>query len=345
MGDSGTLFQSYNASASNAAQFNISHSYGAVTISNARGALTLNGNITGTAANASQLTSIAGDAFVRGNGGGAWGSRTYNFSGDSTQGLKSGFYDISSGTNMPTTDWYHLIASAHSNSYSGNQYEFHMATAFWDKSSFYMRSISPGAVGAWRLLLTNGNYNSYSPTLTGTGASGTWGISVTGSASSAAMLTGSAHTNGSDGWFRSAGQAGLYCETYAVGWYATQAGRIDTYNNASIYSAGNITAYSDERTKKDWLPLIDNFVEKLSKIKSGSYSRTDYEGRQVGVSAQDLQKILPESVPISDDENKTLSVAYGNAALVSAVEIAKEVVDLRARVAHLEQLISKLIES
>jgi hypothetical protein len=41
---------------------------------------------------------------------------------------------------------------------------------------------------------------------------------------------------------------------------------------------------------------------------------------------------------------KTLSVSYGNAALASSVELAKEVVDLRARVAMLESLISKLID-
>ena len=38
---------------------------------------------------------------------------------------------------------------------------------------------------SWKTLLASDNYNSYSPTLTGTGASGTWAINVTGSASSA----------------------------------------------------------------------------------------------------------------------------------------------------------------
>ena len=36
--------------------------------------------------------------------------------------------------------------------------------------------------------LTTSNYNSYAPTLTGTGASGTWGISITGNAASATKL-------------------------------------------------------------------------------------------------------------------------------------------------------------
>jgi hypothetical protein len=46
---------------------------------------------------------------------------------------------------------------------------------------------SPG----WRVALNNNNYNSYAPSLTGTGASGSWGISVTGSSAS---CTGNAAT-------------------------------------------------------------------------------------------------------------------------------------------------------
>ena len=35
---------------------------------------------------------------------------------------------------------------------------------------------------AWTMMLTTSNYNSYAPSLTGSGASGTWGISITGNA-------------------------------------------------------------------------------------------------------------------------------------------------------------------
>ena len=41
----------------------------------------------------------------------------------------------------------------------------------------------------WITVLTSNNYNSYSPTLTGTGASGTWGISVSGNAATATKAT------------------------------------------------------------------------------------------------------------------------------------------------------------
>lgn len=40
---------------------------------------------------------------------------------------------------------------------------------------------SGNAWTAWKVLLASDNFNSYAPTLTGTGASGTWGISISGS--------------------------------------------------------------------------------------------------------------------------------------------------------------------
>ncbi|MDD3288997.1 MAG: hypothetical protein PHX43_08385, partial [Alphaproteobacteria bacterium] len=40
---------------------------------------------------------------------------------------------------------------------------------------------SGGGFSPWRTVLHSGNYTSYSPSLTGSGASGTWGISITGS--------------------------------------------------------------------------------------------------------------------------------------------------------------------
>lgn len=128
--------------------------------------ISISGNAA-TATNSSQLGGIGLANFVRGTGASSWGYRTTNISGDSLQGVNSGFYDGSSMTNMPTTDWYHLIVNSHYNSYSGNQYEFHIATPFWDKSNFYMRSISPGAIGTWRQLLHNGNYSSYALPLSG----------------------------------------------------------------------------------------------------------------------------------------------------------------------------------
>jgi hypothetical protein len=111
---------------------------------------------------------------------------------------------------------------------------------------------------------------------------------------------------------------------------------------SSVSSSGDVTAHSDERLKKDWSPLQDDFVAKLAKVKSGTYTRIDTEMRQVGVGAQSLQPLIKEAV--YENVEGTLSVAYGNAAMVSAVELAKDNVELRARIEKLEALVAKLIE-
>lgn len=95
---------------------------------------------------------------------------------------------------------------------------------------------------------------------------------------------------------------------------------------------GNITASSDERLKKDWDSLPDDFVERLANVLHGSFTRIDTGARQVGVGARSLRELLPEAVSGDD----VLSVAYGNAALVSAIQLAIELLKLRDRVAALE---------
>jgi hypothetical protein len=52
----------------------------------------------------------------------------------------------------------------------------------------YFRQGYAGSWGTWLTMLSSANYNSYSPTLTGGGASGTWGIDITGTAGSASSV-------------------------------------------------------------------------------------------------------------------------------------------------------------
>lgn len=146
-----------------------------------------------------------------------------------------------------------------------------------------------------------------------------------GSASSsttAAYLSGrDAFTNGSDGWFRSNGQAGWYNQTYAGGIYMIDTTWVRTYNDKYLYSStyiacgGDITAYySDERLKKD-IVKIDGALAKVMALNGVYYTPNDFameqkveikQNRKVGVIAQNVQKILPEVVSIAAfdlDEN------------------------------------------
>ena len=107
-------------------------------------------------------------------------------------------------------------------------------------------------------------------------------------------------------------------------------------NSGNITAQGNVTAYSDDRIKRNWQVFSPTIIEDLASVKSGRYERTDTEEPmvQVGVSAQSLQKILPECV--QEGSTGMLSVAYGNAALAMCVELAKEIQVLKKRIQTLE---------
>lgn len=106
-------------------------------------------------------------------------------------------------------------------------------------------------------------------------------------------------------------------------------------DSGNLTMTGNVTAYSDERIKRDWASLPNDFIERLAKVKNGTYTRIDGGQRQVGVGAQSLMDLMPEAV--SKDYRGTYAVAYGNAALAAVVELSKEIVSLRSRLRELEQ--------
>lgn len=113
-----------------------------------------------------------------------------------------------------------------------------------------------------------------------------------------------------------------------------------TFNGTNLTVGGNVIANSDESLKTNWRDFPVGFVDQLATVKSGTYDRVDMELTQEGVSAQSLQPLLPFSVLAGEDGK--LSVAYGNAALVSAIELAKRVVEQDVRIAKLEALVAQL---
>jgi hypothetical protein len=241
-----------------------------------------------------------------------------------------------------------------------------------------VRGRNSGTLTAWRVVLDSTNYTSYAPSLTGSGASGTWGIAITGNSGNTSSISNavggtytwtgpnrfqsSTNTSGSadvplqafstsgNGAIMAFHRGGVYAinmgldsdNVFRIGGWSAAANRFQMDMSGNLTMAANVTAHSDERLKKDWTPLTDDFIAKLAKLKSGTYTRIDSGERQVGVGAQSLQPLLPEAVLA--DSDGTLSVAYGNAALVSAVELAKDNVELRARIEKLEAMVAKLIE-
>jgi hypothetical protein len=211
--------------------------------------------------------------------------------------------------------------------------------------SFRNRNGDNGTFIGWRQIIHSGNYSEYALPLSGGTISGNQ--TITGNLTvSSGNVTGNGIILADDGDIVDLNDG--YCAmrfSYGVRIHSANRGgsAVHTlHSNGTFTSSGDITAYSDERLKTDWAPVAGDFVEQLAKVKSGTYTRIDNNKRQAGSSAQDWQQLLPEVVTEADDEEKTLSMAYGNAALVSTVELAKRVVDQEKRIAHLESLINKL---
>ena len=75
-------------------------------------------------------------------------------------------------------------------------------------------------------------------------------------------------------------------------------------------ATGNITAYSDITLKKN-IEVIPNALDKVLQLRGVTFDRKDIEtSRQLGVIAQEVEKVCPEVVSTNDDDIK--SVAYGN---------------------------------
>ena len=110
-------------------------------------------------------------------------------------------------------------------------------------------------------------------------------------------------------------------------------------------ATGNITAYSDVRFKKN-INLITNPVDKVKQLRGVTYNRTDVDDETrefVGVIAQEVREVLPQVVTEQSDENKTLSVAYGNMVglLIEAIkEQQKQIEEQKNQINELRDIIN-----
>jgi hypothetical protein len=102
----------------------------------------------------------------------------------------------------------------------------------------------------------------------------------------------------------------------------------------NVITGTTITATSDERLKENWTDVAPDFISKLAQVKHGVFSRKDSGNREPGISAQSFMTVLPEAVVEGADG--FLSVNYGGAALVAAIELAKVVEELRVEIAELK---------
>jgi hypothetical protein len=157
------------------------------------------------------------------------------------------------------------------------------------------------------------------PSTIGSGASGTWGISITGSAASATNTTSLALTD-------EVSSASTHYLCLSPTTSGNSAIRVSSSKLSFVPStgglnvAGNITSSSDMRLKKD-LVRLDNALSKVSLLGGYTYTRIDTDQTQVGVIAQEVQRVLPCAVV--DIGSGNLSVAH-NSLIALLIEAIKE---------------------
>ena len=140
---------------------------------------TITATLSGTASNAQWLTPNNNLTL------GASGLQYFNLDGD--EGTSP------TVNNTPTSAWYHILRMNHGNSAG---YYADIAVPLNDTAGIYWRQIRYGTNYGWFKLLDSNNYTNYTVTKTGSGASGTWGINITGNAGTATKLQTSRKING-----------------------------------------------------------------------------------------------------------------------------------------------------
>lgn len=108
-----------------------------------------------------------------------------------------------------------------------------------------------------------------------------------------------------------------------------------SYNaSTNVVTATQFSASSDERLKKD-IKTITNALTKVETLRGVSYLR---DGRpEIGVIAQEVERVVPEVVHVDETEYGYKSVAYDNLVglLIEAVkELSAEVKELKAKVSE-----------
>ena len=233
-----------------------------------------------------------------------------------------------------------------------------------------------------RQSLHSGNYTSYAPSLTGSGASGTWGIAITGNAASATTATNQSGgtVSATTGTFTgnitvSSGNAtgggiiladdgdivdlnDAYCSMrFSAGVRIFSANRGGTAsillgNGGNIVAIGNITAYgsASDITLKENIVKFGNALSIVNQLNGYYFNYIGKEDRLVGVIAQEVEKVLPELVytfkPLNTDEDKK-AVKYEllSAVLIEAIkEQQTQIENQSSEISELKSMINMLVD-
>lgn len=139
--------------------------------------------------------------------------------------------------------WWNMISTRHRNgSGDGSGYGMTIySTLTSDGNLYWNKQISTDSWVGQRTILDSHNYNDYAPSKSGSGASGTWGINITGNAGSASSVAWG-NVSGKPSTFTPAAHTHNYAGSGSAGGSANSAAKLDTSTAGSttqpVYFSG-----------------------------------------------------------------------------------------------------------
>ena len=201
----------------------------------------------------------------------------------------------------------------------------------YSDGDFYANSVNK--------VLNAGNFNAYTPTLTGTGASGTWPINISGTAPVASVALALSSTNDYNVQSIAASLNMVIGRDVEVQRNLIVAGYISTASY--ITAVGDIYAFNtSDRNLKTKIKPIKNALDKVCQLSGNTFEwipeylekipENFRKAQDVGVLAQEVETVLPEAVMTRPDG--TMAVDYEKIVplLIEAIkELRAELSDMK----------------
>lgn len=273
------------------------------------------------------LTGNASSATVSTNLSNQWinNATTFISTYDSLASNRSSFNFIYNTTDMPLgTGLYSVIMNKNDASY-GSMLAMNIEP---NTGNLYTKTKYGGIWSSWKTILDSGNYNTYSPTLTGTGASGTWGINISGYAESV-----QANPNRTDVaaypvlWSNGNAQS----PTYSCAAVTIQSSTGTLQATTLRATADVIAYYSSDRRFKDNITPIPNALEKVKSLGGYEFDWNDIQethtGHDIGLIAQEVELIFPEIVANREDGFKSVKYERLIPVFVEAIKEQQEQIE------------------
>lgn len=249
------------------------------------------------------------------------GSIDFNSGFGSLGGNPGSFgYWVMSGTTT-SSSWQKV--SGYISGFGGSTGQFVNGTKYWTPQALFNYSNNSGThrcvISGWKAIrVSHAGNRTFRNSVTIAGNQTTFGTITSNT-----YITSSGAVYASN-WFRTYGNSGWYSETHGGGMYMEDATWVRVYGSKQFYvannsanaiaAAGDIVAYySDERLKQK-VGKVENALDKIRSLTAFYYTTNDlaksfgYEKseQQLGLSAQEVQKIAPEIVSLAPFDMKTL---------------------------------------